>query len=52
MPVSVSTPIVIAFYLRHMILNPHMKERIQHEIDEVVGRSRLPTLDDRNQCVC
>lgn len=52
MPVSVSTPIVVAFYLRQMILYPHMKERVQDEIDKVVGRSRLPTLDDRNKYVC
>lgn len=51
MPVSVSTPNVVAFYLRQLILNPHIKERIQFEIDMVVGRSRLPTLDDRNKYV-
>lgn len=51
MPVSVSTPIVVAFFLRQMILNPQMKSRIQNEIDNVVGRSRLPTLDDRNKYV-
>lgn len=51
MPVSVSTPIVVAFYLRQMILNPQMKLRIQNEIDNVVGRSRLPTLDDRKKYV-
>lgn len=42
---------VLGYYLRQMILNPHMKKRIQDEIDEVVGRSRLPNLDDRNKCV-
>lgn len=51
MPTSVSTPMVVAFFLRQMIFNPQMKRRIQDEIENVVGRSRLPTLDDRNKYV-
>ncbi|KAJ6636080.1 putative cytochrome P450 [Pseudolycoriella hygida] len=48
-PASVLSPMTIAFYLRLLILNPHVKKRIQNEIDDVVGRSRLPNLDDRNK---
>ena len=32
-----------------MTLNPEAQERAQKEIESVVGRDRLPTIDDRDQ---
>lgn len=29
-----------------MLRNPELMKRIQNELDEVVGRARLPTIDD------
>ncbi|XP_072168477.1 cytochrome P450 2J2-like [Diadema setosum] len=34
-----------------MMDNPEVQERVQAEIDKVVGRSRLPTLDDRKDLI-
>ncbi|KAK7791198.1 hypothetical protein R5R35_009364 [Gryllus longicercus] len=42
---AISTTMVFAIvFLMH---NPHVAERVQEELDNVVGRSRLPHLDDR-----
>ena len=30
-----------------MVLNPGVQERAQAQIDAVVGKDRLPTMDDR-----
>lgn len=49
MPSSVAIPLTTAFLIRLLILHPHMKQRAQTEIDRVVGRSRLPTLSDKNE---
>lgn len=46
-PVGVDT--VLAFTMRFilgMILNPDAQRRAQEEIDRVVGKNRLPTLDE------
>jgi cytochrome P450 len=34
-------------FILAMILNPHIARRAQEEIDNVVGRDRLPDFDDR-----
>ncbi|XP_053679604.1 probable cytochrome P450 304a1 [Anopheles nili] len=39
----------IALLLERLLHNPHCIERMQREIDEVVGHGRLPTLDDRGE---
>lgn len=45
---SITTiPTQTTFLLQHLMLNAHCLHRIQAELDEVVGRGRLPTLDDR-----
>ncbi|KAG4077443.1 hypothetical protein HA402_002870 [Bradysia odoriphaga] len=49
MATSVAIPLAVAYLVRLLILNPHMKQRAQGEIDRVVGRSRLPTLSDRTE---
>lgn len=40
-------PSQTSFLLQHLLSNPECLARIQAELDEVVGRGRLPTLDDR-----
>ncbi|XP_058056096.1 uncharacterized protein LOC131207498 [Anopheles bellator] len=37
----------VAMLLERLLHNPHVVERMQQEIDQVVGQGRLPTLDDR-----
>lgn len=37
----------ITFTLSRLILNSDLMEKCQKEIDQVVGHSRLATLDDR-----
>lgn len=39
----------IDFVLLYMVLYPQVQEKLQDEIDRVVGRSRKPTLDDRSE---
>uniref|UniRef100_A0A182PZA7 Uncharacterized protein n=1 Tax=Anopheles epiroticus TaxID=199890 RepID=A0A182PZA7_9DIPT len=39
----------MALLLERLLHNPHVVKRMQHEIDEVVGHGRLPTLDDRTE---
>jgi cytochrome P450 len=35
------------FMFLHLVRNPKIQERAREEIDTVIGRSRLPTLEDR-----
>lgn len=42
-------PIAVGLLFRQLVLNPETKKRVHDEIDRVVGRSRLPTLNDRSQ---
>lgn len=35
------------FYFSYIVNNEHVQMKIQEEIERVVGRSRLPCLDDR-----
>lgn len=37
----------ISFMLLRLLMNPACMERIQHDLDNICGRGRLPTLDDR-----
>ncbi|XP_063909188.1 probable cytochrome P450 304a1 [Zophobas morio] len=37
----------LSFYFAYIINNPHVQTKIQEEIDSIVGRQRLPNLDDR-----
>ena len=36
----------MTFFLM-MVLNPTTQDKVQAQIDAVVGRARLPTIDDR-----
>ncbi|KAJ3806034.1 cytochrome P450 [Lentinula aff. lateritia] len=43
------TTVTLSYFLYAMSLHPSVQERAQHELDEVVGRSRIPTFDDMMQ---
>lgn len=47
MPTFGSLSTTITFLMQRLMLNPTELQKIQSEIDNVVGRGRLPTLDDR-----
>ncbi|KAM7363718.1 putative cytochrome P450 304a1 [Cochliomyia hominivorax] len=40
----------LAFLVQYLLLYPEVQKKIQHELDEVVGSGRLPTLEDRKSC--
>ena len=42
-----TTANTLEFAMLYMVLNPEVQERIQAEIDQVIGRHRLPSMDDR-----
>ncbi|KAF8553335.1 cytochrome P450, partial [Imleria badia] len=44
--VETSTSVLVTFFLM-MVLNPGAQEKAQVQIDLVLGRDRLPTIDDR-----
>ncbi|KAF8823216.1 hypothetical protein HHX47_DHR10000370 [Lentinula edodes] len=41
-----TTTVTLSYFLYAMSLHPSVQERAHHELDEVVGRSRIPTVDD------
>lgn len=49
MPTFSTLSAAMSFFLQRMILQPEIMQRIQNEIDVVVGSGRLPRLDDRVQ---
>ncbi|KAJ4475416.1 cytochrome P450, partial [Lentinula lateritia] len=40
------TTVTLSYFLYAMFLHPSVQERAHHELDEVVGRSRIPTFDN------
>jgi len=42
-----TTSNTLEFAMLYMILNPDVQTKVQAEIDEVVGQSRLPSLLDK-----
>lgn len=48
-PSAIALTHTLHFYFAQLLNNPGIQEKIQEEIDRVVGRGRLPTLDDRRQ---
>ena len=46
---SETTATTLAWAILYMILNPEAQEKVQKEIDQVVGRDREPSLDDRGK---
>lgn len=47
MPTFGSISTAIAFWIQRLILEPKVLVKVQAECDEVVGRGRLPGLNDR-----
>ncbi|KAF8137467.1 cytochrome P450 [Boletus edulis] len=47
LPASETSHSVLMTFFLMMVLNPAVQENAQVEIDAVVGRDRLPTMDDR-----
>ena len=45
---SVQTVAVMETFILAMVQHPDVYQKVQEEMDEVVGNDRLPTLDDRN----
>lgn len=48
-PAVSAVPVVFVQVLYSLLNNPECQVKMQAEIDEVVGRGRLPTLDDRKE---
>ncbi|XP_017768827.1 PREDICTED: probable cytochrome P450 304a1 [Nicrophorus vespilloides] len=46
-PAPVAIGHTLNFLFAHLINKPEIQVKMQEEIDQVVGRSRLPTIDDR-----
>ncbi|XP_069087566.1 cytochrome P450 2D15-like [Pleurodeles waltl] len=44
---SGTTSTTLRFGLLYMILYPNLQSKVQEEIDQVIGRERQPTMDDR-----
>lgn len=47
LPTFIANSVTLQFLLQRLYLQPEILRRCQDEIDEVVGQSRLPNLDDR-----
>lgn len=48
---SETTSKSLGFGFLYLLLNPEVQKKAQEEIDRVVGRDRLPTLNDRPKYV-
>lgn len=46
-PTLSGTAIQLSMLIQQLLLNPRVARKVQQELDDVVGRGRLPTLDDR-----
>lgn len=44
---SGSSIVTMRWAILHMLLRPHIQEKVQAELDEVVGRDRLVTMSDK-----
>ena len=46
---SETTSKSLGFEFLYLLRNPEIQKKAQEEIDSVVGRDRLPTLDDKSK---
>ncbi|GBP37968.1 Probable cytochrome P450 304a1 [Eumeta japonica] len=47
-PTATAVQMTLTMLVERILYQPGLQERIHEEIDRVVGRDRLPTIDDRN----
>lgn len=50
-PAVTAVTAVVVFIIQYFLHRPDFLAKVQKEIDEVVGRGRLPTLEDRKEYV-
>lgn len=50
-PASTTVSSTLNFAVLYLLNNPKVQAKMQEELDEVVGRDCLPTLDDRARSV-
>ena len=50
-PANTTVSSTLNFALVFLLTYPEVQTKMQHEMDTVVGRDRLPTLDDRARSV-
>ncbi|KAJ2952089.1 hypothetical protein O0L34_g4359 [Tuta absoluta] len=48
LPTASGGETLLTILLEHILMQPEVQDRVHEEIDRVVGRERLPTLDDRH----
>lgn len=46
---SETTSKALSFCFLYLVLFPKVQRKAQQEIDTIIGRNRLPTLDDRTR---
>lgn len=49
LPALIANAVQTQFLFQRFYLQPEILQKCQNEIDNVVGRGRLPTLNDRQQ---
>jgi cytochrome P450 len=50
-PATTTATATLTFAMAFLINHPDLQTKMQKELDDVIGRERLPTLDDRARSV-